>query len=192
MKSLSYCFLHSQKWSLIAKQSKVSLIFSRKLDFSRAKGSCIVQLCPTNSMRFYNKNQNRCRSILQTEALPVSSMTSPCVFRVWFLLTPCPSSTWREVLLTRSFLTCAGTLPGWDESSHQPCTADSSTAAPTAESSLMTSSARASRNQVMSARCHCLAGCQRNTVWLKSERNWWTFMEHSSFSLTSEITDWFK
>lgn len=64
MKSLSYCFLHSQKGSLIAKQSKVSLIFSRKQDFSRAKGSCIVQLCPTNSVWFYKNNQNRCRFTL--------------------------------------------------------------------------------------------------------------------------------
>lgn len=82
---------------------------------------------------------------------PLSSIISSCVLRVWFLLTPCPSSTWKEDPLRKSFQTCAGTLPGWDGSSHRPCTAGSSTAAPRVESSLMMSSVLASRNQVISA-----------------------------------------
>lgn len=105
---------------------------------------------------------------LSTENWSTSSITTSSEFRVWFLLTPCPSSTWREVPLRRSFLTCAGTPPGWAGSSHRPCTVVSSTAAPTVESSSMMSFAWASRSQVMSAWCQRGTICQRIPVRLNS------------------------
>ena len=187
------------KWSLIAKQSKVSLIFFfRKRDISRATGACVVQLCPTNSTWFYNNNQNRRRFTVLKSWGHYSDWSFTCLFYdnslcVQSLVPPdpmsqfhlkrgspdeefpdlCRNSTWMGRILT----------PAMYRRQFHRCTHSGV---------IFDDVIRPGLEEPGDVSTRSWFGWLSDKYSMIKIRKNLTFKEHSALSLTSEITYWFK